>query len=312
MSKEQGEIIHQTLFACTECGARHKFVDLSPEEQLCRECRRKYPLRSCCYCQMEFYWMGSLESSAVCKRCKRDHHVHGKPTNCSYCRVKAAFSGGKCFRCQYFEAKYSTPVECNMCKTRCAFIKSEESRKKVQGQTLCYLCTLKLKKTLYRSRQKRDNENGVSPETRGSKKCNVSDSLSSDIFQDLDIKTDAKDPSTPEVDQLPGLGDLPSSRDQQMVIETIQSENMFRIEELKDEIAGLKRQLHLRDQALHEKEKNIHNLKAEIWEQEKDFKQKLSHSQFTSDEKMLQFQETIADLKKQLAKASKSSFSTNK
>ena len=200
-----------------------------------------------------------------------------------------------------------------MCKTKSAFIKSEESRRKVQGKTLCYLCTLKLKKTLYRSRQKRANENGVSsPQDRNSKRCNLTDSLSSDIFQDLDTKPEVKEGLTPETDQLPGLGDLPSSRDQQKVIETLQSENMFKIEELKDEIASLKRQVHQKDQALHEKEKNIHNLKADIWEQEKDFKQKLAQSQITLDEKIIDFQETIADLKKQLAKASKSSFSTNK
>ena len=200
-----------------------------------------------------------------------------------------------------------------MCKAKSAFIKSEESRKKVQGKTLCYLCTLKLKKTLYRNKQKRANENGVSPpEDRSSKKCNLADSLSSDIFQDLDTKPEGKERLTPEADQLPGLGDLPANRDQQKVIETLQSENMFKIEELKDEIASLKRQIHLKDQALHEKEKNIHNLRAEIWEQEKDYKQKLSQSQITLDEKILDFQETIADLKKQLAKASKFSFSTNK
>ena len=197
-----------------------------------------------------------------------------------------------------------------MCKTSCAFIKSEESRKKVQGKTLCYLCTLKLKKTLYRDK-KRAPENGGSPEDSKDKKFKVSDSLSSDIFQELDSKVYVKETTPPEVDQLPGLGDLPS-RDQRMVIETLQSENMFRIEELKDEIASLKRQIHSKDQALHEKEKDIHNLKAEIWEQEKDYKLKLSHSQNTSDEKILEFQETIADLKKQLAKASKSNISTNK
>ena len=111
MSKDDGEIIHQTLFACTECGARHKFVDLSPEEQLCRECRRKYPLKNCAYCQMEFYWMGATESSAVCKRCKRDHHVHGKPSPCNYCKVKAAFSGGKCFRLFHLIIFYTDQCE---------------------------------------------------------------------------------------------------------------------------------------------------------------------------------------------------------
>ena len=183
----------------------------------------------------------------------------------------------------------------------------------MQGKTLCYLCTLKLKKTLYRDKQKRANDNGVSsPEDRMSKKCNLADSLSNDIFQDLDTKPEVKEGLTPGTDQLPGLGDLPSNRDQQKVIETLQSENIFKIEELKGEIASLKRQVHLKDQALHEKEKNIHNLKAEIWEQEKDFKLKLSQSQITLDEKILEFQETIADLKKQLAKASRSSCTANK
>lgn len=92
------EIIHQTLFACSKCGARHKFIDLSPEEQICRECRRKFPLKNCGYCQLEFYWMGDPASVPLCKRCKRDQHIHGKPSTCAYCQVKASFSGRYCFR----------------------------------------------------------------------------------------------------------------------------------------------------------------------------------------------------------------------
>ena len=211
-----------------------------------------------------------------------------------------------CFRCQYFEDKYGTPVECNMCMTNCAFVKSEESRKKVQGKTLCYLCTLKLKKALYREKKKRPAENGN--DSSDSRKKVAGDPLNSDIFQDVEVKNEVKDEFTQDSDSLlPGFGDLPASHDQQIVIERLQSEHMFRIEELKDEIASLKRQLSQKDQALREKEKKIHGQKAEIWEQEKAFKQKLLNSKAILTEKTQEFQETITDLKKQLAKASKHS-----
>jgi hypothetical protein len=45
--------------------------------------------------------------------------------------------------------RYGAPITCDHCKQCCAFNKPAESKKKVHGKTLCLLCTLKYKKSLF-------------------------------------------------------------------------------------------------------------------------------------------------------------------
>ncbi|KAI8424429.1 hypothetical protein MSG28_002923 [Choristoneura fumiferana] len=42
------------LFACSRCFSRHPFEELSPGEQLCKECRGSFPVVKCTYCRSEF------------------------------------------------------------------------------------------------------------------------------------------------------------------------------------------------------------------------------------------------------------------
>lgn len=147
------------LFACTKCNSRHPFEDLSQGHQLCKECKGAYHVVKCNYCRSEFQQdtaSGKTSSSStICKKCEQLQEQHGKPGPCAYCNIIAAFIGTKCQRCTNSENKYGSPLACEHCKQKCAFDRKDpESKKKVDGKLLCWLCTMTYKRTLAKARQK--------------------------------------------------------------------------------------------------------------------------------------------------------------
>ena len=79
----------------------------------------------------------------------------GKPKNCKYCQLKAAFEKSCCARCISSEKKYGAPVECGRCKLQCAFNKIKEAQTKVSGQILCLQCTLEYKRIQRKQRKEK-------------------------------------------------------------------------------------------------------------------------------------------------------------
>lgn len=77
-----------------------------------------------------------------------------QPTACDYCNIIAAFIGSKCQRCTNSEKKYGPPLTCEQCKQRCAFDRKDpESKKKVDGKQLCWLCTVSYKRAIAKAKQ---------------------------------------------------------------------------------------------------------------------------------------------------------------
>lgn len=145
------------LFACTKCNSRHPFEDLSQGHQLCKECKGSFQVVKCNYCRSEFQQESSStsKSNSICKKCEHLQEQHGKPGPCAYCNIIAAFIGTKCQRCTNSEKKYGPPLSCEHCRQKCAFDRKDpESKKKVDGKLLCWLCTMAYKRTLAKARQK--------------------------------------------------------------------------------------------------------------------------------------------------------------
>jgi hypothetical protein len=138
----------EVLYACTNCHQKFTLEELSSSQHLCKVCRKKFPSVECSYCQLDFYQLDKTGQGS-CEQCTKDLKQHGKPTNCSICNVHAAFKGNTCSRCTHSVRKYGAPITCDHCKQCCAFNKPVESKKKVHGKTLCLLCTLKYKKSLF-------------------------------------------------------------------------------------------------------------------------------------------------------------------
>ncbi|KAK3097859.1 hypothetical protein FSP39_013894 [Pinctada imbricata] len=144
------------LFACTKCHKRYPFEDLSSGEQLCKECRCIYPVVKCTYCRSEFQQEDKSNTNSICKKCFQNVKLYGKPTVCEYCNILAAFIGNKCQRCTNSEKKWGPPTTCEQCKQKCAFDRTDDSRKKVDGKLLCWLCTLAYKRVLAKARLRLD------------------------------------------------------------------------------------------------------------------------------------------------------------
>lgn len=145
------------LFACTKCNSRHPFEGLSQGNQLCKDCEGSFQVVKCIYCRSEYQQENSSngKSSSICKKCEQLQEQHGKPGPCAYCNIIAAFIGTKCQRCTNSEKKYGSPVSCEHCRQKCAFLRKEpDSKKKVDGKLLCWLCTMAYKRTLAKARQK--------------------------------------------------------------------------------------------------------------------------------------------------------------
>ena len=56
-------------------------------------------------------------------------------------------------RCLSSEKKYGAPVVCEQCKLKCAFERPQNQKEKVDGKTLCFLCTMNYKKVKHREQK---------------------------------------------------------------------------------------------------------------------------------------------------------------
>ncbi|CAG5108364.1 Similar to FAM76A: Protein FAM76A (Homo sapiens) [Cotesia congregata] len=108
----------KALFACSRCFGRHPFEELSPGQQLCKECRGSYPVVKCTYCRSEFQQTVKGNTCTICKKCEQNVKAYGKPSACEYCNTIAAFIGSKCQRCTNSEKRYGPPVTCEQCKQK--------------------------------------------------------------------------------------------------------------------------------------------------------------------------------------------------
>lgn len=298
----------EKLFACTNCHKRCKFEDLSPNQQLCKVCRKQFPSLNCFYCRLEYHPVKNTENpnKPACENCARDLKQYGRPSSCSMCTLQSAFGGKKCSRCLHSEKKYGPPSVCEHCNTRCAFPKPVDVKKKVDGKTLCLLCTIKYKRDQFK---KRNGTCGRSAENSAAKRPRHH------IFEHKALKMEPEPgPTLKKLKLEPATSDSSplsmqshstlSTRDSQPLVDLLTSNHIIETDKLQNEISSLKKQLVHKDQALLEKDKQICQLRADASEKERDFRSKQQSLQRTHGEQLEQLKSEIRSLRTQLSKVS--------
>ncbi|KAL9968639.1 hypothetical protein ACROYT_G020754 [Oculina patagonica] len=300
-----------SLFACTSCNSRHPFEQLSKGDQLCKDCRKTFPLVMCTYCRLEFHLLRNTEKDPVCKKCTHNFKTYGQPSCCEYCNIRAAFDGTKCSRCVSSEKRYGAPVSCDQCKLNCAFQKPMESREKVDGKILCLLCTLSYKRILHKAKKRPANEHEHHKRDRKDRRSKIAKTENGHS----PVK-DGKPPSAAAA----ALERSGSARNSPLTIALYSSmandaasepialeSHITELTELKEQVVNFKKQLQQKEQALLEKDKKITELKAEHWAKEKELRQKIVQMQKDQAERVENLQTEIRNLKKEVAKKAKES-----
>ncbi|OXU26008.1 hypothetical protein TSAR_009312 [Trichomalopsis sarcophagae] len=307
----------QPLFACSRCFSRHPFEELSPGQQLCKECRGTYPVVKCTYCRSEFQQTAfenhravlscrKGNTSAICKKCEQNVKAYGKPSACEYCNTIAAFIGSKCQRCTNSEKRYGPPVTCEQCKQKCAFDRHDED-KKVDGKLLCWLCTLSYKRALARTKQ--------SESDRKAHLKMVQQQAAKHKEQKL--KGHNKRPHRVDVTKLPpqpesgdSNGPTPVKAARMAGVHDPHdpniSDHVVAVTSLKEKIANLQKQISVKDGQLLAKEKQITELKAKNFTSESELRNKMKTSEKEYENKISNMQHKISNLLKEVASLSKS------
>ncbi|XP_019647774.1 PREDICTED: protein FAM76B-like isoform X2 [Branchiostoma belcheri] len=319
------------LFACTKCNSRHPFEELSQGQQLCKDCRQAHPVVKCLYCRAEFQ---QENKSTICKKCAQSVKAYGTPTICEFCNLIAAFIGSKCQRCTNLERKYGPPSTCDQCKLRCAFDRKDDSKRKVDGKLLCWLCTLAYKRALQKAKKRKHADHShvsshssshhnshhkdKSKHHRSStghhhhhhhhhhssnKKAKVEKSTangSARYRQALPTSSSSLVPlKKPKLDQRAN-GFASSSE----LADITSTDQMIAMTQLREEVASLKKQIEQKDKLLLEKEKKITELKAGQWETEKEMRNKIQNMQKSHQEAVESLQTKNRDLQKQISQLS--------
>lgn len=294
------------LFACSRCFSRHPFEELSPGQQLCKECRGAFPVVKCTYCRSEFQQTSKGNTSTICKKCEQNVKAYGKPSACEYCNIIAAFIGNKCQRCTNSEIKYGPPVNCEQCKQKCAFDRQDDD-KKVDGKLLCWLCTLSFKRALAKTKQSESDRRAHMKMTQ----------IRASKHKEQKLRSHNKRPHRVDVTKLPAL-DTDNGPANKVTrtnagpglirtdMDPNSSDHVVAMTQLKEQIASLQKQLNQKDQQLLSKDKMITELKAKHFTTENELRNKMKTTQKDHETKCDMLNSRIQSLLKEVASLSKS------
>ncbi|GAB0093895.1 uncharacterized protein DMENIID0001_090860 [Sergentomyia squamirostris] len=293
------------LFACSKCFTRHEFHELSPGQQLCKECRGAYPIVKCTYCRSEFQQSSKGSTSTICKKCEQNVKQYGKPSACEYCHIIAAFIGSRCQRCTNSELKYGPAVTCEQCKQRCAFDRQDDN-KKIDGKLLCWLCTLSYKRALAKARQ-------VETERRLAKKRSHStDKSASQQIKENNSRKMARNELNKGASGVPEIAEKMARVANSGSIDPNSSDHVVAMTQLKETIASLQKKLTLKDKDLLQKEKQITELKAQNFTAANELRNKMKETERFYETKIEMLNKKVTNLMKEVATLSKSSKRLNK
>jgi len=317
----------QHLFACTRCNSRHPFEELSSGQQLCRECRNAYSTVKCTYCRSEFQQESKQGLNTICKKCEQNVKQFGKPSACEYCNLIAAFIGNKCQRCTNSEKKYGAPLTCEQCKQRSAFDRKDpESRKKVDGKLLCWLCTLSFKRALAKAKQNDTSIRHTSiimPKSSSRSTSRPKSDRTHHHANSLNLNSSSTNNSTQlltsngnsssNVSKKPRIeltknsnGNLPSSsKPDSSILDPNNSEHVIMVTQLKDQINSLQKQVKLKDSELLDRDKKIADLKAQLSREDRVWREKFNNQNKMHQERITQAQQKLVELQRQNATLSK-------
>ncbi|KAG6450929.1 protein FAM76A-like isoform X2 [Manduca sexta] len=291
------------LFACSRCFSRHPFEELSPGEQLCKECRGSFPVVKCTYCRSEFQQTSKSNTSSICKKCEANVKAYGKPTACEYCNIIAAFIGNKCQRCTNSERKYGPAVTCEQCKQRCAFDRHDDS-KKVDGKLLCWLCTQSLKRALARTKQHLSSVDKHKHRSHKSKSGHK-EKRKSDMMKSMNASDSSLNDSQP-------LEKKSKMNPMQGELDPNSSDHVVAMTQLKETIASLQKKVQQKDMELLAKDRQITELKAQHLNSTTDLRNEMKNKERLNETKFNLMNTKIQNLLKEVATLSKSARKNNK
>ncbi|GBN25009.1 Protein FAM76A, partial [Araneus ventricosus] len=224
------------------------------------------------------------------------------PSACEYCNIIAAFIGAKCQRCTNSEKRYGPPVTCEQCKQRCAFDRKDDSRKKVDGKLLCWLCTLSYKRALAKTKQSASHrssssKSGLHHHLSQNHKRSSSHSSKSKRSE----HSPSKKPRT-EISKSSN-GSLPSS--ESTLLDTGTSDHVVAMHQLKDQIASLQKQLLVKDQQMLAREKQAGEAKAQNGIIERELRLKIQSMTKSHNDLVEELQSKVRVLQKQVITLSK-------
>lgn len=298
------KIVAAPLFACTKCLKKFPFASLSEDKQCCPDCRAASISVKCLYCQAEFERSGN---SSLCKHCAKNEKHFGKPKVCEWCNMLAAFNKSPiCARCKHYSQKHGSPVSCERCKRDCAFDRKEENSK-VGGRILCWSCMQAFR------RRKSNNKEDIN----GNRKRPIGKLDSAAGGKSSFSSSDPKSVKTTEL----LVANYESQRSHETTPETTSTtvmsrsgsretpaDNFLLINELRDKISTLEKQVSSKDAELHGKDKQIAQLKTDMSVNEQQFRSKLQSLQRQNAEYVEQLANKareVTQLQKQLNRRDK-------
>ncbi|KAF7256265.1 hypothetical protein EG68_06741 [Paragonimus skrjabini miyazakii] len=251
--------MEQPLFSCPKCYRNFPQSEMSRSGQTCKNCNPHHStFKQCEYCKSDFkYYVYGV----ICPRCQSLKSKYGEPQPCSICRLKTAFGNALvCQRCLHYRDRFGEPRECQTCGQTCAFLKDEASRRKVDGQILCWVCTYNFK--LARSRERSDH---------GSSKRRNEASDSARFKTQREIESQLKRARSDDYGSLKSnsnltTGSQPAPSTQNQNLDSVYNEQLLTISQLQDELKSFKRQLAIKDAELLAKDRAIAEIRSEMIE----------------------------------------------
>lgn len=285
----------EILYACSKCFTRHPFEELSQGQQLCKKCRGDFPVVKCTYCRSEFQQESKSKTSSICKRCEQCVSQYGKPTSCSFCQLPAAFVGGKCQRCSSYYKRYGPPKTCEQCKQKSAFDRGDNAK------LMCWACSCSYKRALAKTKQ--------SDPARHSRvfKKEKPQPNEEDKAKKREKYLNSKKPNRPDVTKIEAGDSQPPTKIVKRERGEGDTDHVGEITQLKERIAALEKQSKQKDIQLIQKDQEITQMRAKLFNEEKLIREKMKKMSSAHEDKVADLQNKIRSLQSEIAKLRKDS-----
>ncbi|KAL1435776.1 hypothetical protein MTO96_010560 [Rhipicephalus appendiculatus] len=260
------------------------FEELSQGQQLCKDCRGAFPIVKCTYCRTEYQQeSGKVGTGVICKKCEQNVKAYGKPT-----------------------AYTDPPVSCEQCKQRCAFDRKDDSRRKVEGKLLCWLCTLSFKRAVAKTKHNDPMRHTVLGKNHHHHRKHSHSSSSLSNHKAGSDHGSAKRPRLDPAKLANGSTPLRSTPETSGLLDPNSSDHVVVLTQLREQVSSLQKQLSLKDQQLLAKDKQIAELKAHMSSDERNAREKMQAEKKKHSEVVQDLMNKLLTLQKQIAAKAKS------
>ncbi|CAJ0944556.1 unnamed protein product, partial [Mesorhabditis belari] len=225
----------------------------------------------------------TANSGPQCEKCRKNEEKYGKPTNCTYCKLPAAFTEEKCVYCCSSERKHGSPVPCANCKMKSAFARHPKK------PALCRLCVMIARQ------QGVEVMNGIPvPPEKGFSHRDHNDPLRHHSTARLSSSSKKRHPDPPKKEASPH---------KQPKLDTsvlaVNSQNVIQMQQLQEKVDELQRVANGKDKLLLRKDAEIAQLKADISTAERKYREMLAQMAKEKDEALEKLQRKFEDERKQ-------------